>query len=1057
MPVRWQRVPIAFNRGLETKQDEKQVVPGALTVLENGVFTTPGEINKRNGLTSWSRTVLGSGSIASGSALCAYDDETLLFTGEDVYSRLQSTGSWLHRGRAVAAFPTTTSVLRNTYAQYNAVSAVSGGLELYAWEDSRIGVRCSVVDSNTGGVILSDVVCSGGFDPLNAGQRACAVQCFAHADGLYVAYHRGGDNINPGTSRLRYRRIALSSPSTLGEETEFSTDVNIISGEQYGGGAIHRLGGTWDILPLAGSVYMVHASRNTGSTGVYGRIAISKFDGPSLTYTTGVFPGGLSEPSNRARVAGGPVSAWSDPSGNLWWAARSASLGGPFYGGVVSTNLSTVVTESIIGYLSLPARAPDSAGGVWLSGSTSRLYVALSGTNTLNVTQSLPGGAGYLISQNITDRVIDSVTWGASQLPATASFARGVTLASKPFRRGNTHYVWTLHDSEMQPTYFLLDGSGSVVCKSHAGVAGNMTGNRCLPAPAQLSGDVWTVAAGRKSAVLSVSGSLLSLPGVSSIRVDFSTASVSFPSARLGRSLLTAGGLVSSYDRLGFTEHGFHLYPDLGRGLGPGASTADYYYAASSTLGNGDLTPGTYSYVATYEWIDNFGQVHRSVPSLPLTASLTGTGSITLRIPTLRLTSKEQRSPVFIGLYRTEPLGDVFYKVTSPLAPLWNTSSIDRVSFRDTLSNAELISREILYTDSGELPNDPPPVARYLCTWKSRAWLAGLEDENVLRYSKLVDPDTAIGFSDLLEVRMDPYGGAITALAALDDKLVVFKEDAIHVVYPLTGDGTPYGGGPDNTGTGGEFGQQVLATDVGCVSARSVVVTDAGVLFKSAKGIYLLSRQLQVRYVGAPVERYNDLEITSATLVAYANQVRFTTSTSVCLVYDYLVDAWTTFTNHQAAASTIEPRSGRFALLRGDGTVAVDTSGSYTDDGAEVKLRLVTGWLSFAGLAGFQRVKRIQALGGYEGAHLLSASVAVDYGPPSQEVTLDATRVNGGSNMYLFDLHLQRQKCTALQLSLQDTPSGSAGRGLSLADMTVDVGVKEGAVKVAGDRRGPLS
>jgi hypothetical protein len=75
-------------------------------------------------------------------------------------------------------------------------------------------------------------------------------------------------------------------------------------------------------------------------------------------------------------------------------------------------------------------------------------------------------------------------------------------------------------------------------------------------------------------------------------------------------------------------------------------------------------------------------------------------------------------------------------------------------------------------------------------------------------------------------------GGDITALKAMDDKLIIFKENAI---FYLSGDG------PNNLGQQDTFIEpQLISSDIGCSVKNSVVLTPAGIFFKSHKGIHLL-------------------------------------------------------------------------------------------------------------------------------------------------------------------------------------------------------------------------
>ncbi len=1037
MPVDWQRVPVSFVKGLDTKGDEKQVVPGTLTTLENGVFDTPGEINKRRGLSAWTTTVEGSGSIGSGVALSTYKDEVLVFTGDEVYSRI-TNGRWIRKGEARSIYTATDPIFGGSTPQRHPTMAASGGIELYAWEDhstSTAWVRYSVFDTERRVCLVSNESVAAGSTPI----------CVSFTGSLYVIYN---GTITTG-SGLVYRRLDPANPTTLAAQATMHDDVK----GAYGGTII--AGANWDLIPITSGtqqrLYLVHASKvMTGSTAQSHRIKVSYFTGSALTYVSSTMHSDQKIPGNSApaafRTSRGPVAAWTDASSNVWWAATSGSVETFFanndpvlYGGAVTWNGLYHVTESVLGHPFWNGGGASTMAGICLTGTLSTLYYEVTMSVVPNVTRSFtlePHDTRHL------DRFVGSCAFGVNRPPTTGSFQRAAALASKPFAYGDTHYVWLLHDSSEQPTYFLLNASGDVITKAAPGVAGYARRNRTLPFVSEVLSGNFRVPNQRQSSLLSSEGQLFSVPGIASTVVSFLSSSSSLRSVVLGNQLISAGGILESYDGGGMAEHGFYQYPqDL---------------TASTSLTGGLVDSGTRSYCATYEWIDNRGQVHRSAPSLTLPVVLTATtGSVILRVPTLRYTRKESTGPlVQIGLYRTEDNGSLFYKITDPKLPLINTSSVDVVYFIDKMSDASLISNELLYTTSDELEHHAPPACTLIASWKNRAWLAGLEEPNELRYSKLVTENLPVAFNDSLYHRVDPRGGAITAIAPLDEQLIVFKRTAIMALVPLTDSGTPYGGGPDNTGLGGTFADRIIASDVGCINPDSVVVTGQGVFFQSEKGIYLLDRSLVARYIGAPVEAYNDLTITSAVLVPYANHVRFTTDSSIALVYDYQFDQWSTFTNYRAVDSTIV--DDRMALLRSGGQVVLEDLDTYADDGAHVPLRLVTGWLSFAGLQGYQRARRFRVLGDYESAHQLSASVAFDYADFSQEATIDPAAVPGVADLYQFDLHLRRQKCTALQVSLQDVATGSAGRGMSLANLTFEVGVKDGPNRTAKGRHNPF-
>jgi len=87
----------------------------------------------------------------------------------------------------------------------------------------------------------------------------------------------------------------------------------------------------------------------------------------------------------------------------------------------------------------------------------------------------------------------------------------------------------------------------------------------------------------------------------------------------------------------------------------------------------------------------------------------------------------------------------------------------------------------------------------------------------------------------------------LTAIGALPDgRILLFAPTAIYYTY---------GQGPSDTGQGAGFSEPQLLTDtVGCEDKRSVVYGDFGCMFKGARGFYLVTRGLELKFVGLPYE-----------------------------------------------------------------------------------------------------------------------------------------------------------------------------------------------------------
>lgn len=431
--------------------------------------------------------------------------------------------------------------------------------------------------------------------------------------------------------------------------------------------------------------------------------------------------------------------------------------------------------------------------------------------------------------------------------------------------------------------------------------------------------------------------------------------------------------------------------------------------------------------------------------------------SFKVAVPTLRLSAK---SNVVIELYRTEDNGNIYYLVTSDSAPNFNNKTVNTITITDTLSDEDLISRQPLYTNGGVLDNIPAPTTTVMAvhTTSGRLIVAS-QEQPLVQYSKIRQAGMPVEFNDDLVKEIDPEPGKITALGVMDDKIIIFQENGIQYFS---------GAGPTNTGSQDLFTDpELVSSDVGCTEPNSVVFTGLGIFFKSTKGIYLLGRDLSLKYIGADVEAYNPLQITSAKVISDFNQIRFTTSDGDCLVYNYFLEQWATFDNHKALDAEIV--DNQYYYLRTNRELFKENPSSFSDNGSPIKLLLETGWLNMSALQGAQRLYQLMLLGDYKSEHTLKISAAFNYIEaytqtksivPSDRL-IDATPYGGYSpyglptsvpyggagKPYQARFDFKFQKCQSVRILIEDEQS-VAGEGLALSAMTVLVGGKGGLFKI---------
>lgn len=1040
-----QTVAVQLAGGLDLKSDPKQAIPGKLLTLENAVFTSTNRLTKRNGFGALGQFVLGSThtKVDSGSGLATYLNELLLWDGDHLLSYDQTNGKWASKGPFSSVNVQLEPVVRNSYQQSAQDGALhSSGLSAYAWEDSQGGVRYSVVDS-TGLNIVHDALVDA------SGSRPRVVPLGNY---LVILYVKSTD------SKLYSFPVRVAEP----DQTPLAVALTPTSGTATGS--------------MNGSTIAYDARDVQTVAGTFAYVAYNNQDGGGGITIGRLSPGGPTAFDATADSTFGSaraVAVAQDPANQ---SPTVAFASGGFvqyqtYDYLLSTRLASGTLES-----GSNASGTANIGAVEMDSASVRAYYT--------VTASL--------SQNFSVR---TCAYSSASGPGTAAqVLRSVGLASKPFAYGDDTFVTVAHQSptgsNLQTGYFVADQSGNLAAKAIYGLGGGFPSRNMLAGANSPDGMTFDVALLAKEST-EISGGIAFGPiGVERARFALADNQDSFLRAELGENLHIGGGFVTMYDGVTPVEHGFHLFPE---GL-----------SASLQSTGGSINSGVHFYCQTYEWPDARGQVHRSAPSPAVQVSAsTSTALVTATMPTLRLTAKaDPRAPVQLVLYRTVADAPIaangglpnFYRVSSLTAPTANDRSVDTLTFTDTISDTALLANPPLYTNGGIVENIAAPPIGPIVVHKNRLFGIDTTAPSTVWFTKQVVPGTRVvegapaEWSDVFTISADPRGGDARALGSLDDNLVVFKKDTVFVVP---------GDGPTAAGAGGFGDPQLVTTDAGCTNQRSVVVTPIGLMFQSSKGIYLLSRQLQASYIGAPVEPYNDQLVTSAVLIPTTNQVRFTLDSGVALVYDYYAQQWGVFTKVDAVDSVVF--GGLHTFLRSDGQVRRETPGVWSDAGSPIRMKLTTTWLQFAGIQGFQRVYKLLVLGEYDSPHRLRAGLAFDFDPAIKQTDyFDVTSIlqqpqtygletpygsvgptltgfgelpfgigafggiaipgdsvanpyGGPFPLYQFKIFASQQKCQAIQLTLEDIPT-TAGEGMSLSAISVEYGAKKGLVRIPSSK-----
>jgi hypothetical protein len=1025
-----QLIVIPFNQGIDTKHDPKQLTMGKLIDLQNGIFQHTESVDKRWGYNKLSSAILGTDNefIESCVALNAFQNELINYDGRLAYSYSQSNQGWLNRGNMISVIQTEQQIIRNNYSQSGPDSASLDGVEVFAWTDGRGGVRYSVVDitdTPSAPYLLID-------QPIYSTQGNTAntnvkVLPFPAAKLIVILYNF--------RTNIFYVTIDPNNPYNIAT----SGTVLVSNGNASSDNASTY----YDAAIIDNQLFLLYYSSSgnqiqlTSFDKNFNQTAISNV----FAYTGFSYTGCLS-------IAG-------DSNNNVWVTYPIAAFGMNANTTIYSNDLATIILPS--------TQTITQTTGIFGS-----------------ITSIIQGTTGYIFAEAVGNQTYNNVIYTATCtlsgiVSPTTVLKRSVGLVSKPFVNNDTIYLNIAFQSPLQNTYFTMDQFGNIVGKTNPWLAGGLIGAAILPECQQILPGIFEYANLVKGSPITQAGTLFQLLGINSTRLNFIQPN-QFISSEMNGNLFTVGGIVQSYDSSQYTEVNYHVYPE---------GMTDIINPTGGSL----VADGYYQYVWTYEWNDNNGNTQFSYPSVPILVK-TGDGydtfSVTFTVPTLRLTNK---SNVRIVGYRTTNLGSLLFRCTSGTTPIYNDPTIDTITFTDTISDTDLQSNGLLYTQPftiGEnpiLPNNAPPSCSFMITYNNRIFLGGLEDPNTLWFSKQRIIGVPMEFSDQNTIQIDAAGGAITALGVLNNALIIFKENGL---YSLVGQG------PDNTGSNNDFntpGPVNIPSPVGCTDPNSVALTPKGLLFDSGKGIYLLDLSGNVSYVGAPVEKYNSLTIKSATVVP-PQWIIFTTETNantgdipvgLALIYDYLFDQWGTFTNHDAVDSCIWlGGDDTFVYGRPDGSVmqqsVLKSSISYQNyaDGQDypISLSTTTANLDFGNLQGLQRVYHVFILGTYYGAHTLEVAVAYDWAPDFTNFTTINIPIptspygdgyygdgyyGGQPFQYQFRIDLMQQKCQAIRIQIRDLQSANIGipfnQGMALSALTFRVGIKPQGARLPASKQ----
>ena len=496
-------------------------------------------------------------------------------------------------------------------------------------------------------------------------------------------------------------------------------------------------------------------------------------------------------------------------------------------------------------------------------------------------------------------------------------------------------------------------------------------------------------------------------------------------------------------------------------------------------------------------YYDDAGLIHRTAPSQPVylgnfQAGTTTSGYISLNVsPPLGLARDRA---YFLEAYEAMPGGVPQLAATrhvssndaqSQQAVQW-TTNLDPMAAAKLTDVADYRSSVTIYTAGNVLAADPWPNFGAVVKSGRRLFAVSISDPSTVYYSKTFESGIAPEFSASLTVSLG--NESITALGAIDDKVILFTANGCWVMY---------GAGPDNTGANGDFFIEQMVFPLGCTDHKSILTFEGGIAFFSntTKEFHVITRDLQVVDIGESVKVISESvdTIRTALLVPFDHELRWYVSrtqgpeyvaagstsgkpqpprpfienqapAACVLVYNYKYQKWSVFDDSS-------PETVQSVVVGTQVGKMSDAYDFYKETDTDFKYsglcKWETPWIKVNQLQDFGRFYGLTILGKYmsswDGSPIeagdLNVEVLYDYEGYGATTHTERFRANvdfdpADGDRLQFRVRPNRQKCQAIKIKFQEVattavevwePTYTTGQGYILTGVDVHYGAKGGS------------
>lgn len=479
----------------------------------------------------------------------------------------------------------------------------------------------------------------------------------------------------------------------------------------------------------------------------------------------------------------------------------------------------------------------------------------------------------------------------------------------------------------------------------------------------------------------------------------------------------------------------------------------------------------SYDYVATWTWLDGRSQIVRSAPSLPVTVATTASDdTVTLQVSLphqIRVGLGFTSVPTGITVTVWRSVWDGAAKITGFRKAATETVTLTlggTVQIVDTVSDAALLSQELLYTDagsgalSGPIQRLSPRSARYLAPSADALIAAGNPDASQFQQSLPVSVGEAVTFCPFGDVGVSFFGVCqrpVTGLAVTNGARIFFHSDGISVAT---------GAGPTADGQGEQPVPQLVPTNFGLRANgwRSLLVTGEGLWFQAD------DEKLCVMPLGGGTPEWAGQalrstlaihkDIAAATLAADDNIAAFAANTGVgsgCLLIrdqrtgDWCVDK----IPGNPPVRSLTHQLGKLVYITSS-TLRRQSDAFDDESGALIPLLAETGDTTAFGVAGWGKIACLTLLAEFRGNCKVRGSVSFDGGLTYalvKEYTLQDLSYGSPLELQFWP---RRRKCARFRWLFEAVDLDGASEGVVLSGATLHVRPSGGPTKTASNRRG---